>query len=247
MCRIIKKITEAIASLRPQYIHCPNSNQSLRHTKESFYNIARFPKVIGAIDCTHVKIQSPGGEEAEVYRSRKGIFTINVQAVCDSTLKFLDLVARWPDGLVQPMIFNASRIHARFINGEMGDALLLGDSGYACSNFLLTSLLETHTQAEQLYNESQIRTRNVIEKSFGVWKRRFAALAFGLRIKPLTAQAVIMATAVLHNVARDEAEPDPLADFDVEAALESCPLRCTIGKNKYILTSGMKYLCCNML
>lgn len=220
MCRIIKKITEAIASLRPQYIHCPNSNQSLRHTKESFYNIARFPKVIGAIDCTHVKIQSPGGEEAEVYRSRKGIFTINVQAVCDSTLKFLDLVARWPGSTHDSTIFNASRIHARFINGEMGDALLLGDSGYACSNFLLTSLLETHTQAEQLYNESQIRTRNVIEKSFGVWKRRFAALAFGLRIKPLTAQAVIMATAVLHNVARDEAEPDPLADFDVEAALE---------------------------
>lgn len=107
----------------------------------------------------------------------------------------------------------------------MGDALLLGDSGYACSNFLLTPLLETHTQAEQLYNESQIRTRNVIERSFGVWKRRFVALAFGLRIKSLTAQAVIVATAVLHNIARDEAEPDSLADFDVEAALEELEIQ----------------------
>jgi len=59
MCRIIKKVTEAIASLRPQYIYCSNSNQSLRHTKERFYNIARFLRVIGAIHCTHVKILSP--------------------------------------------------------------------------------------------------------------------------------------------------------------------------------------------
>lgn len=97
---------------------------------------------------------------------------------------------------------------------------MLGDSGYACSNFLLTPLLETHNRAEQLYNESQIRTRNVVERSFGVWKRRFSALAFGLRLHPLTTQAVIVATAVLHNIAQDMVEPDPLVDFDVEAAIE---------------------------
>lgn len=120
-----------------------------------------------------------GGEEAEVYRNRKGIFTMNVQAVCDSALKILDIVARWPGSTHDATIFNGSRVRARFINGEMGDALLLGDRGYACSNFLLTPLLETHNRAEELYNESQIRTRNVIERCFGVWKRRFCALAFG--------------------------------------------------------------------
>lgn len=155
-----------------------------------------------------------------MYRNRKGIFSLNVQAVCDSDLRFIDIVARWPGSTHDSTIFNASRIRARFMNGEMGNALLLGDSGYACSNFLLTPLLEPHTQAEQLYNESQIRTRNVVERSFGVWKRRFAALSFGLRIQPLTAQAVIVATAVLHNIAQDKAEPDPPVDLDVEAAFE---------------------------
>ncbi|XP_018303528.1 putative nuclease HARBI1 isoform X2 [Mycetomoellerius zeteki] len=211
MCRIIKKVTTAIASLRPQYINFPNTNQSLRQTKEKFYNIACFPRVVGAID---------GGEEAEVYRNRKGIFTINVQVICDGTLKFLDIVARWPGSTHDATIFNASRVRARFINGEIGNALLLGDSGYACSNFLFTPLLETHNRAEELYNESQIRTRNVIERCIGVWKRRFAALAFGLRLHPLTAQAVIVATAVLHNIARNMGEPDPVIDFEVEAAIE---------------------------
>jgi hypothetical protein len=31
-----------------------------------FYEIARFPKVIGAIDCTLIKINSPGRCDAEI-------------------------------------------------------------------------------------------------------------------------------------------------------------------------------------
>lgn len=60
MCRITKKVSEVIASLRPQYIHFPNSNQSLRQTKQKLYDIARFHRVMGAIDCTHVKMLSSG-------------------------------------------------------------------------------------------------------------------------------------------------------------------------------------------
>lgn len=224
MCRIIRKVTEAIASLCPRYINFPNSEENLRKSKQGFYNIARFPKVIGAIDCSHVKIQSPGGEEAEVYRNRKGLFTMNVQAVCNSDMKFLNIVARWPGSTHDSSIFQASRVRTRFINGEMGDALLLGDSGYACLNWLLTPLLETRNRAEQLYNESQIKTRNVVERSFGIWKRRFPALAYGLRLQPLSAQAVI-ATAVLHNIAQDMSEPDPLVDSDAEAVIEQLEIR----------------------
>lgn len=59
--RIIDRVSEAIASLARTYIHLPRNEGELRETKHAFYEIARFPKVIGAIDCTHVKIQSPGG------------------------------------------------------------------------------------------------------------------------------------------------------------------------------------------
>lgn len=36
-----------------------------------------------------MRIQSPGGEYTEVYRNRKGTFSINVQAMCDSCLVIL--------------------------------------------------------------------------------------------------------------------------------------------------------------
>lgn len=57
--RIVSKVTNAIAGLRPLYISMPTNNEIL-HTQEKFYRIARFPRVVGCIDGTHIKIQSPG-------------------------------------------------------------------------------------------------------------------------------------------------------------------------------------------
>ncbi|KAK9700633.1 DDE superfamily endonuclease [Popillia japonica] len=50
----------------------------------------RFPRVVGAIDCTHVRLQSPGGNMAENFRNRKGYFSLNVQVVCNATTKITD-------------------------------------------------------------------------------------------------------------------------------------------------------------
>jgi hypothetical protein len=47
---------------------------------------------------------------------------------------------------------------------------------------------------------THIRTRNTVERLFGVWRRRFPAMAYGLRIKLRTTLALIVATAVLHNL-----------------------------------------------
>ncbi|XP_067208392.1 putative nuclease HARBI1 [Linepithema humile] len=217
-CRIIKKVTIALASECHRYIRFPENTERIR---QQFYNIAKFPRVIGAIDCTHVKIQSPGGEEAEVFRNRKGFFSINVQAVCNSELQFQDIVSRWPGSTHDATIFNASRLHARFVEGEIQDGILLGDNGYPCTKFLMTPLLQTHNRAEELYNESQIRTRNVIERAFGVWKRRFPILAIGMRLSIVTIQAIIIATAVLHNIARQMHDPDPPVNLDIEQLIET--------------------------
>ncbi|CAG4969559.1 unnamed protein product [Colias eurytheme] len=47
-----------------------------------FFAIAGFPRVVGAVDCTHIKINSPGAQ-SEIYHNRKGYFSLNVQMVCD--------------------------------------------------------------------------------------------------------------------------------------------------------------------
>lgn len=141
--RIVKKVSYALASLSPHYIRMPNQQEILT-VQQEFYRIARFPKVIGCIDGTHIKIQSPGmlifrpgpelylnftflgGEDGEIFRNRKGYFSLNVQAVCDSHLKIRDIVCRWPGSTHDMTILNNSRIRARMEGGEFPNCLILG-------------------------------------------------------------------------------------------------------------------------
>ncbi|XP_071042737.1 uncharacterized protein [Parasteatoda tepidariorum] len=52
-----------------------------------------------------------------------------------------------------------------------------------------------------LYNSTHASARNVVERQYGIWKRRFACLDAPLRCKLQNVQKIIVATAVLHNLA----------------------------------------------
>jgi len=80
------------------------------------------------------------------------------------------------------------------------NGILLGDSGYACRRYLLTPVLRPENNADVRYNNTHKKTRVIIEQLFGVWKRCFPCLYYGLRTKLNISIAVICATAVLHNI-----------------------------------------------
>ncbi|KAJ4442352.1 hypothetical protein ANN_03938 [Periplaneta americana] len=97
--RIIHRVSGAIASLRERYIKFPHTREEIKREQLEFYKLARFPKVVGAMNCTYIKISSPdkfllsstvilesilfssyaktkktcvlGGNDAELYRNRK--------------------------------------------------------------------------------------------------------------------------------------------------------------------------------
>lgn len=223
---IVQKVSSAIALLRKDFIKMPQTDEELHEASKSFYDMNKFPKTIGAIDCTHVKIQSPGnnydykkrtyfaftcptfycssgGANAEYFRNRKGIFSLNVQTVGSADLKVMNVVARWPGSCHDQTIFNNSKLKMQLENNFYKGYILIADSGYANTSYMATPLLECHNPVEQLYNECIIRTRNVVERLFGVWKRRFPVLSLGMRLKMETVQDIVVATAVLHNIAVD--------------------------------------------
>lgn len=59
------------------------------------------------------------------------------------------------------------------------------------------------------YNKSHIKTRNSVERAFGVWKRRFPCLDMKLQIKTELVPVVITACAALHNFGRKRNDPVP--------------------------------------
>lgn len=197
--RIIAQVSTLIARKMKDYVKFPSTVVGIKTVKQKFYEIANFPGVIGCIDCTHVKIRSPGGITSEVYRNRKGWFSINVQAVTGPNLEFYDLVVRWPGSTHDSFIYNSSAVKQKINTGVL-KGILLGDSGYAVSNVLLTPFLSPNSSPQENYNRSHIKTRNTVERCFGIWKRRFPCLQLGMGIKLDTIVAVICACATLHNL-----------------------------------------------
>ena len=90
--RALWKVTQAITSTSEPFIIDANL------IKDGFYNKFGIPNIVGAIDCTHVKILAPPSYYyPQEYINRKNVHSINVQAVCDSdTNRTLSLLCLWP-------------------------------------------------------------------------------------------------------------------------------------------------------
>ena len=132
---IVGKVAKAIAAHHQIFIHFSMPNETPL-AKYKFSQIGGRPGVIGTIDCTHIKIRCPGGQNSELYRNRKGYFSVNVQAMCSHDLKFTNIVARWSGSAHDSRIFRNSRLCAKFENHDF-NGILLGDSGYALKPYPL--------------------------------------------------------------------------------------------------------------
>ncbi|KAG5868161.1 hypothetical protein JTB14_032974 [Gonioctena quinquepunctata] len=72
---ILRQGIIAICNIFPECISLPRTQE----------------EVIGAIDSTHMKMQPPRGENAEVFRNRKGFSSSNCQVVCNEQLRINDV------------------------------------------------------------------------------------------------------------------------------------------------------------
>ena len=172
--------------------------------------IDKFPDVWGAIDCTHVVVK-PKQEVATLFYDRKGNTSLNVQAVVGPEMRILHFVNRHPGSAHDSRIFRNSSLYA-LLESQPPAGHLLGDAGYACAPYLLTPFrvrgnnVSSLTPAQQRYQKSHARTRNVIERFFGAWKSKFQCLK-GMRLSLQNSVYVVNACAFLWNFLIDEKEP----------------------------------------
>ena len=78
----------------------------------------------------------------------------------------MNIDANWPGSSHDSHVFFASelRVYLEATVHKMEDGIILGDSGYGCRSFLLTPFLNPQNRAQEKFNSSHCKTRNVIER-----------------------------------------------------------------------------------
>ncbi|KAL4587334.1 hypothetical protein LXL04_000203 [Taraxacum kok-saghyz] len=177
---------------------------------------------IGAIDGTHVKASVAQHEQAK-YIGRKGYATQNIMAVCDFNMCFTFVWAGWEGTAHDTRIFNEalerSELHFPRPMGEkyfVVDARYPNTRGYlapykgATIRYHLLDFQRAQTPAlrapsgeKETFNFPHSSLRNILERTFGVWKARWAILrdmhvnfTYDDQVK------IVLASMAMHNYIR---------------------------------------------
>ena len=145
--RTVHRVARAICHKMGHCIRFPTGENELRKVKRGFHEIGGIPNVIGAVDCTHVRIVAPS-VDVPAYINRKGYHSLNVQPIVDHNMQFTNCVARWPGGTHDSRIFQQSTVFRELSCGNIS-RYLLGDSGYPLRTYLLTPFLPPRSAPER--------------------------------------------------------------------------------------------------
>ncbi|XP_049334949.1 putative nuclease HARBI1 [Astyanax mexicanus] len=207
VCREIHKVAVALKQMLDAFVVFPG-HLSVQLIKEGFYAIAGFPRVIGAIDCTHGQIRASLGEHEADYINRKSVHSINVQMTCDHQCLITSIDANGLGQFTYIQRVNYSKIMFCFPLKLNLMGCCLETDGYACKRNLMTPFPDPQLGPQSQFNVAHFKTRVRIEMTFGILKSRFNCLRL-LRVQPAKACDIIVACVVLHNIAMIRKERVP--------------------------------------
>lgn len=241
VCRVVHQVTAAIASMSREIIKFPDDSSK---TNNSFMEYCGLPGISGIIDGSHIPIRSPGGNDAELFRNRKGFFSYNAKFVCDYKLMILDVVSGWPGSTHDSRVFNNSRLCYDFCNGTR-QGILLGDSAYPLTPYLIIPYPHPpNSRPKGLFNRALCRGRGSIERCIGVLKRRWACLSRQLNCKYTRVPSIIVACSVLHNLCiifnqpLIEGSDESTVDQDQDAHSDDLPDEVEYRPGEYFVFGG---------
>lgn len=198
--RVVHGVSAAVNTLEEEVIRWPSDCSRLA---QDFMKIGGFPKVAGCLDGTHVNISPPSKDEIS-YLNRHHQHSINALAVAGPDLTIFYLNANFPGRCHDSNVLRTSPLwHTFEVEGRrpFEGAVLLGDSAYPLRPWLLTPFPGDPDGAKGRFNVAHMRTRNVVERAFGVIKNRFSALKTGLRLKdPTESSKIITSAIIIHNL-----------------------------------------------
>lgn len=193
--RIIDTI---LNNLKSKFINWPHA-EILEQTIDKFHQRNGFPGVIGALDGTHISIKAPT-ENPQSYINRKGYYSLQLQAVCDSDMKFLNCFWGYAGSCHDARVLRNSDLWNYGLEVCNGNHII-ADGAYPLRRWLMTPYRDNgHLSQEQKhFNYLLSANRVVIERAFGLLKGRFRRLHH-LDVLSIQTAVKIMCTCILHNI-----------------------------------------------
>ncbi|XP_021716490.1 putative nuclease HARBI1 isoform X1 [Chenopodium quinoa] len=203
----------------------PNFKEVPTKIRNNYKYWPHFKDCIGAIDGTHIPCVV--SEEDEIpYIGRKGNPTQNVLAICDFDMLFTYFVAGWPGSVHDNRILkDAMEDRKKYFPHPPEGKYYVVDAGYPnMKGFMAPFKGERYhvpdfrrsTQPPngfyEVFNYSHSSLRNVIERTFGVWKKRWRILSIMPSFSLETQKKLVAATMAMHNYIRRHALED--LEFD---------------------------------
>lgn len=154
----------------------------MEETCGKFERKAGIPGVIGAIDCTHIKINAPSVSK-ESYFDRNHSYSIILQAVVDADKKFTSVFCGEPGSIHDSRVLRRSSLFSEAERNTESlfprSTFLLGDSAYhPVRSWLVPAFKNSSilTPAQRQFNHIHSVTRIIVENAFGALKGRFRRL-----------------------------------------------------------------------
>ena len=147
-----------------------------------------------------------------------------IQGVADVSFRFPDISAGYPGSIHDARVLRLSNLHreieqgnwlnrpTRQISGSEIRPLLVGDSAYPLSVWLMKPFNQTRTLSERQlrFNCALSQAHVVIEQAYGILKGWWSCLYKAMEEKTSRVATTILACCVLHNICIDVGDPSPI-------------------------------------
>lgn len=178
-----------------------------------------FPQCFGAIDGSHIPIQSPKEFRADYY-NRKGFYSMVLQGLVDHRYRFMNVNFGYPGSVHDARVLSNSKVFRlgnsghlcppidRELSGVNVQPVILGDSAYPLLPWLMKPFPDNGqlTREQRQYNYRQSRARMVVENAFGRLKGRWRILLKRNDTHVEYLGNLVLACCILHNLCESAGE-----------------------------------------
>uniref|UniRef100_UPI003AAF2656 putative nuclease HARBI1 n=1 Tax=Centroberyx gerrardi TaxID=166262 RepID=UPI003AAF2656 len=208
--RVVHRIAKEIRRCKPKVIFFPSPN-TLEEVGRGFGQLAQheaFDEAVGAVDGCHIRIK-PNKHNQLDYFNYKQFHSIQLQGICDSSGRFLDIFVGYGGSVHDTRILRNSRVyfHSLYPPPPPPGFFLLGDGGYPCLQLPITIITPfrhpLQGRMQERFNNMHGRARSIIERTSGVMKARWPATLFkALEVRPDFCSEAALACAFLPHTWR---------------------------------------------